>query len=154
MQHQPQKRHKALQPLSREHHFGLLLCYRIKMGFRYQIATKRIKTYADWFYKTHLIPHFEMEENHIFPILGNDHELVKRALTEHKNLIHLFEESNDETITLQHIKDQLEQHIRFEERVLFPEIQKIATEAELIDIEKIHQPEVFEDNTDDEFWTK
>lgn len=75
-------------------------------------------------------------------------------MTEHKNLIHLFEESNDETITLQHIKDQLEQHIRFEERVLFPEIQKIATEAELIDIEKIHQPEVFEDNTDDEFWTK
>ena len=66
----------------------------------------------------------------------------------------MFEESNDETITLQHIKDQLEQHIRFEERVLFPEIQKIATEAELIDIEKIHQPEVFEDNTDDEFWTK
>ena len=33
MQHKPQKRHKALQPLSREHHHGLLLSWKIRSGF-------------------------------------------------------------------------------------------------------------------------
>ncbi|MBO3115920.1 hemerythrin domain-containing protein [Winogradskyella sp. DF17] len=150
----PLKRHKALQPLSREHHFGLLLCYKIRMGFRYHIAPIRIRTYASWFYKTHLIPHFEIEETHIFPVLGNDHELVKRALTEHKSIIQLFEKNNDDTVTLQHIEDQLEQHIRFEERVLFPEIQNVASEAEFLHIEKIHNSESFVENTTDVFWVK
>jgi len=44
------------------------------------------------------------------------------------------------------------QHIRFEERILFPEIQKIATEAQLLSIEKNHQSKDFIDNLEDEFW--
>ncbi|WP_241739476.1 hypothetical protein [Aestuariibaculum marinum] len=30
----PLKRHKALQPLSREHHYGLLLTWKIRTGFK------------------------------------------------------------------------------------------------------------------------
>ena len=63
MHPKPQKRHKALQPLSREHHHGLLLSWKIRSGFSKNIEPKRIRTYADWFFKTHLIPHFEMEGN-------------------------------------------------------------------------------------------
>ena len=153
MQHKPQKRHKALQPLSREHHQGLLLSWKIKTGFSKDIAPERIRTYANWFFKTHLIPHFAMEETHIFTILEEEHELIKKALADHKHIKDLFAETEDDAITLRKIEEVLEQHIRFEERVLFPEIQKIATEAQMLQIEKIHQPEDFEDNLEDVFWS-
>lgn len=152
MKHPPQKRHKALQPLSREHHHGLLLSWKIRTGLRKDIEPERIRAYANWFFKNHLIPHFEMEEAHIFPVLSNNHELVKRALSDHRRLKHLFSKKNNEIITLSKIEEELEQHIRFEERVLFPEIQKVATEAQMLHIEKIHRPEIFKDKLDDEFW--
>ncbi|MCB0461843.1 MAG: hemerythrin domain-containing protein [Flavobacteriaceae bacterium] len=152
MKHKPQKRHKALQPLSREHHHGLLLSWKIRSGFSKNIDPKRIKIYADWFFETHLIPHFNMEENHIFPILDANNELVKRALADHRRLNRLFTENEDNARALSKIEEELEKHIRFEERVLFPEIQKVATEEQMLQIEKIHQPESFEDKLDDEFW--
>lgn len=152
MERKPLKRHKALQPLSREHHYGLLLSWKIRAGFSKGIAPKRIRVYADWFFENHLIPHFEMEEAHIFTILDDENELVKRALAEHRRLKGLFEESDDDTKTLNKIEEELDNHIRFEERVLFPEIQKVATEAEFLHIEKIHQSETFEDKVDDLFW--
>ncbi|MDX1278256.1 hemerythrin domain-containing protein [Oceanihabitans sediminis] len=152
MKNKPQKRHKALQPLSREHHHGLLLSWKIRSGFSKNIAPERMRTYANWFFKTHLIPHFEMEEEHIFTILESDNELVKRALAEHRRLNRLFAETDNDTKTLSKIEEELEQHIRFEERVLFPEIQKVATEEQMLQIEKIHQPETFVDNLEDEFW--
>lgn len=152
MQPKPQKRHKALQPLSREHHYGLLLSWKIRAGFSKDVDPKRIRAYADWFYKNHLIPHFNMEEKHIFPILENNNELVKRALADHRHLKRLFEAREDDTITLHGIEEELEQHIRFEERVLFPEIQNVATKDEFLQIENIHQPKKFVDNETDLFW--
>jgi len=152
MKTKPQKRHKALQPLSREHHHGLLLSWKIRSGFSKNVSPERIRTYANWFFKTHLIPHFEMEETHIFPILEEDNELVKKALAEHRRLKRLFTETEDDFKTLNKIEEELEQHIRFEERILFPEIQKVATENQMLQIEKIHQPEDFEDNLEDVFW--
>jgi len=152
MKNKPQKRHKALQPLSREHHHGLLLSWKIRSGFSKNIAPERMRTYANWFFKTHLIPHFEMEEEHIFTILESDNELVKRALAEHRRLNRLFAETDNDAKTLSKIEEELEQHIRFEERVLFPEIQKVATKEQMLQIEKIHQPETFVDNLEDEFW--
>ena len=152
MNHKPQKRHKALQNLSREHHHGLLLSWKIRAGFSKNIEPKRIKVYADWFFETHLIPHFEMEEAHIFTILNEDSDLIKKALADHRRLKRLFTESDDEAKALSKIEEELDKHIRFEERVLFPEIKKVATEAQLALIEAIHQDDDFIDKLDDEFW--
>lgn len=151
MSQKPLKRHKALQPLSREHHHGLLLSWKIRAGFSKNIAPERIKVYADWFFKTHLIPHFEMEEQFVFPVLESNNELVKKALEDHTLLKRLFEDDHIE-IALSQIEKALDEHIRFEERVLFPEIQKAATELELLEIEKIHQETDFVDKLDDQFW--
>lgn len=151
MSQKPLKRHKALQPLSREHHHGLLLSWKIRAGFSKNIEPERIKMYADWFYKTHLIPHFEMEETHVFSILEPTNELIKKAMADHNLLRRLFADENIER-ALSKIEEVLDAHIRFEERILFPEIQKLATELQLIDIEKIHQEADFEDKLDDEFW--
>ncbi|MDO7171093.1 hemerythrin domain-containing protein [Mariniflexile sp. AS56] len=151
MSHKPLKRHKALQPLSREHHHGLLLSWKIRAGFSKNIEPERIKKYADWFFKTHLIPHFELEERYVFSVLEPDNELVKKALAEHRLLERLFA-NDDLPLALSKIEEALVKHIRFEERVLFPEIQQVATEVELLAIEKIHQESGFVDNLDDEFW--
>ena len=152
MQHKPQKRHKALQALSRDHHHGLLLSWKIRSGLSKNIALERINVYVLWFFKTHLMPHFELEEAHIFPILGSNNAFVKKALEDHSRLKCFFTEIDKHSKTLSNIEEGLEQHIRFEERVLFPEIQKAATEEQLIKIERIHQQDSFEDNLDDEFW--
>ena len=152
MNQKPKKRHIALQPLSREHHHGLLLSWKIRTGLNKSVETKRIKNYADWFFKTHLIPHFEMEEAHIFTLLDENNELIKKALSDHRRLKRLFTKEEDDAKILNKIEEELEKHIRFEERVLFPEIQNVATEDQLALIEKIHNEDGFNDKLDDEFW--
>lgn len=152
MTQKPLKRHKSLQPLSREHHHGLLLSWKIRNGFSKNIEVERIKTYADWFFEHQLIPHFDVEEAHIFSLLDDDHELKKRALAEHRRLKRLFTDTKDVERSLHKIEEELEQHIRFEERILFPAIQLVATEEQLQHIAQVHDELPFEDNTEDEFW--
>lgn len=148
----PIKRAEYLIPLSRDHHHGLLLCWKIKTGFTKGVSTERIKAYTDWFYKTHLLPHFELEEKYIFPVLGNENILIQQAIEEHKNLKHLFCDTLQIENSLKQIQVELEQHIRFEERVLFKEIQKVASTEKMEDIEQLHSEEKFIDNSSDVFW--
>lgn len=147
----PINRMEALQPLSREHHHGLLLCWKIKEGISRNIAAERIKRYVDWFWETYLCHHFEIEENIIFPILGLDHEWVKQAIKEHRRLKRLFTIEKNAWKAVSLIEEELRLHIRFEERVLFNEIQKIATEDQLKAIYHSHNT-CFKDNLKDEFW--
>lgn len=149
---EPIKRHRAMQPLSRDHHHGLLLCWKIRTGLAKGIATQRIKRYADWFFINHALPHFELEERYLFPILGTQNESVQRAILEHARLTGLFRDTDDIEKSLDAIQAELGKHIRFEERTLFAEIQKSATEEQLLTILKIHNDEKFNDNTDDPFW--
>ena len=148
----PIKRNESLKAISREHHHGLLLCWKIRTGIKKQIEPERIKKYSDWFYTSQLLPHFELEEEHIFTLLGNENELVKKALSEHRRLKRLFESETEVMKNMTLIEEELESHIRFEERVLFNEIQLIATEEQLQEIKTIHTEEKFLDNLTDAFW--
>lgn len=152
MNPKPIKRDKALQGLSRDHHHSLLLCWKIRTGFSKGVAPDRIKTYADWMFENHIQPHFELEEKYMFPVLPGDHPLVKRALSEHRRLTRLFTGTEDTTKALGLIEEELEQHIRFEERILFQEIQQKANAQELEQIDKAHAHEKFQDNESDPFW--
>jgi len=152
MKVKPIKRHKAIQPLSREHHQGLLLSWKIRTGLSKGVSTDRIKTYVNWFYKAYLTPHLEEEEKHLFPILGNDNIMVKKAIAQHRRLERLFKSTTELKKSLNHIEEELEQHIRFEERVLFNEIQKVATEQQLQFISEHHNETKFLENTTDKFW--
>lgn len=148
----PIRRHTALQPLSREHHHTLLLCWKIRQGFSKGVETHRIKRYADWFFENHIQPHFREEEEHIFPILGNENGLVKKAIGEHRKLSRLFNDDQETEKSLSLIEEMLDNHIRFEERVLFNEIQQVASQEQLDRIHSLHADNKFVDNTDDEFW--
>lgn len=152
MNNKPLKRNIALQPLSREHHFGLQLCWKIRTGLKKEIEISRIRNYVLWFYDNHLLPHFNIEETLLYPILGNDNELIKQALSEHNEIkILILSETNCEE-NLRLLEQALEKHIRFEERILFNEIQSIATLEQLNKIHKSHNTEKFIDNTFDAFW--
>lgn len=148
----PIKRNENLKAISREHHHGLLLSWKIRAGFKKEVDPTRIKKYMDWFYTEHLLPHFEIEEKHIFPILGSENQLVKKALAEHRRLMRLFESENDLIKNIHLIEEELESHIRFEERVLFNEIQEVATEEQLEQVKIHHTEEKFVDNVEDAFW--
>src|SRR5690606_36610297 len=101
----------------------------------------------------HLLLHYGLEEKYMFPVLEADHPLVKKALSEHRRLTRLFNQEEDITKALGLIEEELEQHILFEERVLFQEIQKVANAEQLEQIDKSHDHEKFQDNVEDLFWT-
>ncbi|HQY20029.1 MAG TPA: hemerythrin domain-containing protein [Ignavibacteria bacterium] len=148
----PIKRVEELKPFSRDHHHTLLLCWKIKAGFKKNIPVNRIKAYSDWFFKNHIIGHFEMEEEYLFPVLGRDHKLIQQAFEEHKKLTELFTDKTNIEESLNLIPELLESHIRFEERTLFNEIQKAASADQLEKFQHIHSDEKFTDNLSDEFW--
>jgi iron-sulfur cluster repair protein YtfE (RIC family) len=138
--------------LSRQHHQGLLLCWKIRKGFSTNVDPERIKKYANWFFDEHLLQHFNEEEQVLFPILGNEHELIKKAKAEHRRLKRLFDSKTDIMKSLHYIEEELEQHIRFEERVLFNVIQDAATPGQLQKLENLHNEEQFCENSEDVFW--
>ena len=148
----PIKRDKAIQPLSRDHHHNLLLCWKIRKGFAKGIEPERMKKYCDWFFQTYVLPHFKIEEKYLFPVLGNEHELVKRALAEHRRLERLFREEEEVEKSLSLLEEELEKHIRFEERELFNEIQEQATPKQLEIIQEKHSDAKFRENNLDPFW--
>ena len=121
------KRSKDLQSLSGEHHHSLILCWKIRTGFSKNVAVERIKRYVDWFFVNHIDPRL-MEEKHLFPVLGNNNELVRKATAVHRRLRRLFKETDNISKSLNLIEEVLEKHIRFEERILFNELQKVVSE--------------------------
>lgn len=152
MEEKPIKRHTALKPLSREHHHGLLLCWKIRTGIKKEREVLRIWSYVNWFHDNYLAQHFEAEENYIYPILGNENELVKKAVSEHQKIRHLIQAETQSYKNLNLIAEILENHIRFEERSLFNEIQAIATKEQLQQINRQHTEAKFIDNLNDPFW--
>lgn len=152
MKVQPIKRNEALKALSREHHYGLLLCWKIRTGFKKAVSVERIKAYTSWFYEKNLQPHFSIEEEAIFPILGNENLLVKRALADHRKLKRLLDNEIELEKSLNLFEEELEKHIRFEERILFDEIQKVASTNQLKLIAKVHSQQCIHEEWDDEFW--
>lgn len=148
----PIKRHKALQPLSRQHHFGLLFSWKIRKGFNKNIAPERMMKYASWFYINEIKPHFRDEEKYLFPILDPSHELIERAMKEHRRLKRLFLDTENPERSLHRLEEELDAHIRFEERVLFNEIQKEATPEQLKKIEEIHSDLEKTPDYEDPFW--
>ncbi|MCY2687124.1 hemerythrin domain-containing protein [Salinimicrobium sp. TH3] len=149
----PLKRHDALKHLSRDHHHGLLLCWKIREGLKKNVQLDRIKNYTDFFFTSQLRPHFKFEEEEIFPLLGDFHPMSVRALKEHDRLKDLFKaEVVRETFTS--IQKELNDHIRFEERELFRELQETVPKEKLNIITKKEEEIITPDPDDweDKFW--
>lgn len=159
MQRQPLKRHPALIGLSKDHHQGLLLCWKIRTGFKKGVEAERIKNYVNHFFAHHLIPHFKIEEEQVFPFLPAANYLRQKAETQHHELYELAKKlsgnTQDFTTFLSDLEEKLEKHIRFEERQLFMHLQEVLNEEQLDELqEKMddnHQE--IKDLWIDPFWT-
>ena len=146
------KRHEALVQLSRDHHFGLLLCWKLKEGLKRDVSVERMSKYIGLFYLQNLKPHFAEEEESIFKVLGEEHPLIKEAISQHRIFKKMIEDGFKTPQQIEEFRALLELHIRTEERQIFPEIETQATDQQLEDLLKLDHPELKEPEYDDIFW--
>lgn len=158
MENKPIKRNKYLLQLSKDHHFSLLFCWKIREGLKQQVGAERMKKYVLHFWQNGLEPHFREEEKILFAPAKDDK--VQRAMEEHKQIKKqvdtvLSSPGGEAAKSLALLADAVDAHVRYEERVLFPHLEEILSDAELKAVGKQLQHEtVFEDNYADEFWKK
>ena len=136
------KRHPALIPLSHDHHHGLALALRCRKHALGQLnpgepaATEACAAEASRFFNEDLTAHFEAEETVLFPLMmahEECRELVARLESEHREFRRMVEdpgEAGGVRKFLFDFGDLLEQHIRSEERQLFPAFETLVPEAE------------------------
>lgn len=145
--------------LSKDHHAGLLFSWKIKEGLKRNVATYRLKKYVNYFWENHLKQHFQEEEALLFNRI--DDVLSQQGKTEHLMLasrvkrLNYYENENKEEYLL--LAELLIKHIRFEERTLFPFLEKSLPLSALINVKAYlsEQHQVpFKDNFPDEFWTE
>jgi hemerythrin-like domain-containing protein len=134
------RRHQTLIPLSREHHDGLLLAWRLRTG---DLATREpaLKArHAAAFFESRLRAHFAAEEEVLFPAvraaLGAHARLLDELVAQHgameAHAAKLRAGAFGEVIPF---CDLLERHIRTEERELFPLIEQHVAPATLAAVE-------------------
>ena len=153
----PIKRSKQLTPLSKDHHDGLLFAFKIKQGLKIGADIKLIAEYVQWFWTNHLEEHFREEEQILAPHLPADNELLKQMFDEHQNIeamVHINENIPDGAL-LQSLAQAIDDHIRFEERVLFPYAEKAIPEKELnLIYEQLPNEKAQCEKWGREFWVK
>lgn len=152
----PIKRSAQLVSFSREHHAGLLCCWKVRQGIRYQVSLKRVQQYIRYFWSEILATHF-MEEEAILFILPGD-SVIQQAMEDHVVIRDLASVISDDKEDV-HKKDlerfamRLEEHIRFEERILFPYLEQQLTDEQLTDIGgHTEAAAVVKDSYEDSFW--
>ncbi len=145
----PIKRNAAIAEFSRDHHFALLLVWKIRDGLKNSIQPERISKYVLHFFETELMPHFKGEEELLYCKIPSDNNLRIQAEAEHKTIYQMvrdIKQKQTDKNQLQIFADTLEKHIRFEERQLFNYLQDNISETELSKIEaalktREHEPE-------------
>lgn len=131
------KRHPSLQPLSDDHHRALVLARRLRRdptgmdaGALTRLAREVRREFA-----AELEPHFRVEERWLLPALEDQGaaRLAAQTREDHTRLRALVDGPWSED-TAQELGTLLEKHVRFEERVLFPEAEAVLSDAELASV--------------------
>lgn len=151
------KRALELMQLSRDHHSGLLLCWKIRYGLNHKISIDRIVAYLKHSFTNELEPHFKLEEEFAFILLPETHPMRLEALAQHALLRKQVGQMGEDPVNEEMLKtfsDLLELHIRFEERQLFPLIESSTPPEALKASGELINGEWEKGNSiwDDEFW--
>ncbi|MBS1621597.1 MAG: hemerythrin domain-containing protein [Bacteroidetes bacterium] len=136
-ENKPIKRHEALVSFSKDHHFGLLLAWKIRQGLEKGVSTERISNYVIYIFENDLDKHFIEEEKRLFILLPASDELRKKAEEQHKSIfqqIAKLKEGKALPSELKQLADELDLHFRFEERELFNHLQQTVPQAGLDEI--------------------
>lgn len=152
------KRDANIVPLSRDHHSGLLFCWKIRQGLAFGADASRIRDYVLYYWEMHLLNHFREEENILF-ILKDD-QLVQKAVDDHRQIeavVNAIKQGNTAVDSYQSLASLVNDHIRYEERKLFPHLEEKLSQDQLMAIgEELHRLHAAEnaDNYEDQFWIK
>lgn len=153
----PIKRSKELAPLSREHHDGLLFAWKIKQGIANGTPVETLCNYTRWFWSNHIKPHFKDEEKVLVKFLPADNSFVQQMIKEHaqiRGLVISLDKKPDSN-SLQLLSEFINNHIRFEERELFPYAEKTLTPEQLNEVfNELPQDHHCDIEWKDEFWVK
>lgn len=128
------RRSEELSPLSREHHQALALALRLRRCGDDDVAALRGE--AATFWRTEAAAHFRAEEELVLPAAAphvppRDPDVV-RVLTEHVELRRRFQHVDGASAEdLRELGTLLHDHVRHEERVLFPRIEAALAPDEL-----------------------
>ena len=156
----PQKRDKNLVPLSREHHFGLLFCWKIRQGLKNGTDLDLMRAYVRYFWENILKEHCAEEEWLLHRLLKKDDTIKERLAEEHRllqTIVELIESGSPMNKELFKVLEKdLNDHIRWEERELFPYVQAVANpdELELVGHLLSHKHDPRLDTFTPEFWTR
>ncbi|MEO8820082.1 MAG: hemerythrin domain-containing protein [Ginsengibacter sp.] len=157
METKPLKRHDDIVKLSKDHHAGLLFCWKIRQGVKFHVEKNRMIRYVKYYWDHHFSTHFHEEEAFLFAPVKNDE--VQKAIEDHQKIkifidkigVSGVEKKEDDLLEL---ADTVDNHIRFEERILFPHLQKTLSEAQLQKIGEQIDDAPFVENYEDQFWIK
>ena len=152
------KRNKNLIELSRDHHHGLLLGWKIKQGFKRKVDLSEIADYIIHFANEALFSHFDEEENQVLIYLSKEDSFRKQVIAEHAEIKDLIKQISlnplADTSAFLKLAEKLEAHIRFEERALFPHLENTLSEDQLEEIgsliTEVHKPYI--ETYANEFW--
>ena len=153
----PLKRSNELAPLSREHHQGLLFVWKINQGIAIGTPVETMSNFTRWFWANHIKPHFKDEEKVLAKFLPADQPLVLQMIKEHtqiRDMVISLDREPDKT-TLIILAEFLNNHIRFEERKLFPYVEKTLTAEQLSYVYEHLSSEPYCDTEwKEEFWVR
>jgi hemerythrin-like domain-containing protein len=148
----PIKRSQQLAPLSREHHDALVFLLRIKQGLKNGTDPTILCDYIHWFWNNNLKDHFDHEEELLLPQLPTDDQLAIQLKNEHQTIRSLISKDLDKDQIVP-FTDLLNAHIRFEERELFPHIERKVAMQVLNEIfKKLDQPVQCQTSWKIKFW--
>lgn len=85
----PIKRHPAIVSFSKDHHFGLLLVWKIRQGLNNDVNPERISNYIRHFFMEDLEKHSKEEEQLLFSKLPINDVLRKQAEGDHRAIYKL-----------------------------------------------------------------
>ena len=139
------RRHETLIPLTHDHHHALAQARRLQDASKLEDVTQRRNLANGFinFYFGRAVRHFHEEEELFFaPLIDHpearDH--VLRAVTDHLRLHALTRKMKRQVAdgeadqdTLDRISRLLTEHVRWEERELFPLVEQLVPEDELQD---------------------
>ncbi|PAV31053.1 hypothetical protein CIL05_03520 [Virgibacillus profundi] len=138
------KRHESLQPLSRHHMIGLHVALKLKRAGKEEsrLTIEEIIQDTMDFWNPDGQNHFREEEEILLPAYAQYAEIeqpeIIEMLLEHVKIRSKIEgvlKSKEINIELMHeVGSLLESHIRKEERVIFPMIEKVLPEDKLVEL--------------------
>lgn len=155
----PIKRAETLLPLSREHHFDLLLAWKIRKGIQQEVDPARMAAYICYLDEELMDAHFRDEETLLFDRMPPEDTPCRRARQEHEEIRRLVGEiakGERDTEVFSRLADAVEAHVRYEERELFPYLEQ-QLPADLhaeIAAALAAKHEGFTEVWDDPFWGK